>query len=1529
MRTGIGKRTLSTLVCFFIAITGLLSTLSIGVGTASAATTFSNVSMNTSTPAVFEKFEMTFDLSTTYNNPFNPDEADVRAYFTTPGGQTEVVPAFYRSNSSPNWAVRYTPRVTGSYQVTLQVTDANGTGQASGYSFTAGAASNSRGFMGVTGNRITDSYGKQLTVLGTNFAWSTTSEIIEAMPTYKANQMNLMRVWLSCWWANYALEWGPGTTHQQGITMTYEGIGRYNLENAGRFDALMEAAEANDIYIMLTLNSFGDFYYDWEYHAHNIANGGPAYWTDNDTDYWTNPTSLAYQKKLLRYIFARWGYSTSLGMLEYWNEADNHVNTYEHKPFWHETMDTYWKSWDFYNHPTTTSFAWMDHIEFNQTSWEPLTTLDIVNIHFYHSDNYAVDTWEDNIKRSLADFGNRPTFIGETGHLFEDLPDGAPLTHRFVHDGIWSPVFRAGATGANLPWVVDQHPQKSGFDLPAEYKPYYNVFAGFIKPEEYYLPSMPHIDYGVQSNGTKVGAFKNADRALLWINDPAAHYGEADPQTISGMSFTLPSMNSGTYDIKYVDTVTGQTVHTATATASGGNVTLSGIPSFKRDIAVKVVRQGSGAQDTSAPSAPANLKSTAKTDATITLAWDASNDNVGVSEYRVYRNSAHVATVNGGTVYTDTGLTPNTAYTYTVVARDEAGNTSAASSALGVSTNPIDTIPPTAPGSLTASSKSDTGVALSWTASTDNVGVTAYEIVRGSQTIATLDGSKTAYVDTGLAPNTSYSYSVKAKDARANVSAAATTTVTTFGSSDNFLANPGFETAGGDGRPANWTCEQIWYCYTDTAVKRSGNASLKVDGNTRAWFGSFQSVPAEPNQAYTLDGYVNISRNVSTTVRAKIQFLDVENKLIREQTFAEITGTTNGWVNVHGTTTSPANAKYVRANIHYADLDVTLNVDDFSLTKAPADTSPPSTPTGLVSPASTDTTIELYWSASTDNYSVLGYDIFRNGTLAGSTTGANATWFMDTSLTPGTSYTYTVKAKDGAGNVSGASNAVVATTTGSGSGDTQAPTAPTGLQSPSKTANSVTLSWTASTDNVGVTAYDVYRGSTLAGTTNGTTTTYTDSGLTAGTTYSYTVKARDAAGNASAASASVNVTTEAPTSNLLANPGFELDNGSGVPASWTCEQNYCTRNTAVKRSGDASLKVDNTTGAWFGIYQGVAGTAGSTYDLAGYVNIPRNSGSNIVVKTQFLNGSGGVISEHTAAGFNGTTTNGWTLVQGSNVAPAGTANVRVLVYIFGLNAELYLDDFSLSTSSGGSGDTTAPTAPTNVASPSKTASTVTLTWTASTDNVGVTAYEVYRGSTLAGTTNGTTTTFTDTGLTANTAYSYTVVAKDAAGNSSAASAALSVTTASSNLLANGGFETANGSGGAASWTCDQHYCSRDTAVARSGGASAKIDGNTGAWFGYHQTVAANAGTTYTLDGYVNITRNTGTMVQVKLQFLNGSGSVLSESTIASYNGTTTSGWANVNGSLTAPAGTTQAKATFYFQQLDATVHLDDFSLTAN
>lgn len=96
-----------------------------------------------------------------------------------------------------------------------------------------------------------------------------------------------------------------------------------------------------------------------------------------------------------------------------------------------------------------------------------------------------------------------------------------------------------------------------------------------------------------------------------------------------------------------------------------------------------------------------------------------------------------------------------------------------------------------------------------------------------------------------------------------------------------------------------------------------------------------------------------------------------------------------------------------------------------------------------------------------------------------------------------------------------------------GSSDTTAPTAPTALAASGTTSTTTNLSWTASTDNVAVTGYDVYQGTTLKGSV--TTTSYTVTGLTASTAYTFSVKAKDAAGNISASSSTVNVTTLAGT----------------------------------------------------------------------------------------------------------------------------------------------------------------------------------------------------------------------------------------------------------------------------------------------------------------------------------------------------------------------------------------------------------------
>ena len=99
---------------------------------------------------------------------------------------------------------------------------------------------------------------------------------------------------------------------------------------------------------------------------------------------------------------------------------------------------------------------------------------------------------------------------------------------------------------------------------------------------------------------------------------------------------------------------------------------------------------------------------------------------------------------------------------------------------------------------------------------------------------------------------------------------------------------------------------------------------------------------------------------------------------------------------------------------------------------------------------------------------------------------------------------------------------------------------------------------------------------------------------------------------------------------------------------------------------------------------------------------------------------------------------------------------------------------TLPTQAGGVTDTTPPSTPANLAASAISSSAINLTWTASTDNVGVTGYKVFRAGVQVGTP--TTNSYSDSGLTASTAYSYTVSANDAAGNNSAQSSSASATT---------------------------------------------------------------------------------------------------------------------------------------------------------
>lgn len=187
--------------------------------------------------------------------------------------------------------------------------------------------------------------------------------------------------------------------------------------------------------------------------------------------------------------------------------------------------------------------------------------------------------------------------------------------------------------------------------------------------------------------------------------------------------------------------------------------------------AIDVDIEGTTPADTQRPKAPTKLRAHSTTSDTVTLRWHRPSDNVGVVEYRVFRNGNDVATVSK-TTFADSGLKPSTSYTYQVEALDAAGNVSSKSQVLTVKTDaaPTAKTTPSTPKITDQDVYTDL-VSLKWTASKSKNGIDHYRITRTSgSTTKTFTSVRTAYDDSSVAAGTKYGYVVQAIDAAGNKS---------------------------------------------------------------------------------------------------------------------------------------------------------------------------------------------------------------------------------------------------------------------------------------------------------------------------------------------------------------------------------------------------------------------------------------------------------------------------------------------------------------------------------------------------------------------------------------------------------------------------------------------------------------------------------------------------------------------------------------------------------------------------------------
>ena len=693
---------------------------------------------------------------------------------------------------------------------------------------------------------------------------------------------------------------------------------------------------------------------------------------------------------------------------------------------------------------------------------------------------------------------------------------------------------------------------------------------------------------------------------------------------------------------------------------------------------------------------------------------------------------------------TGSGLSTTTAGSYSIggVFRSDALGVGDAAVSLGYQiSGAADAVAPTTPGGLGATALGSAAVRLSWTPSTDNVGVIGYRVTRTGGGMYTTDTS--SFVDGGLSPQSSYTYSVQAFDLQGNLSPAATVSVTTPARTEytSPTAPVVTATAGDHSLNVSWTPStdntgvayyRVYPClvpgctvpgsarsFTVTGLPTRTEYDLQLvavdgDGNSSSFAKGLYPVytaaegttaPSQPQHLISTSGsygHVTLSWAPSTDDRGVAAY-DVfrNNRLV-----AQVTSTTYTDTLVLGAT-----EYYVQA----VDTDGSLSAPSARVwfpapLYASADSSPPSA--SISDPADGATvsgTIDVQSTAS-DDTGVTEVELYLDGALAGKDTSAPYSFSLDTtSLSDGPHWLF-ARAYDAAGNygTAGVTNVTVA----NGPADPAPPTVSIAAPTDGATVSGpVTISADAS-DSGGVGEVRIaVDGSQLC----------TDSSApydcpwdptTAG---SYTIQATavDDAGNSASDSVDVTVAPPTPPPDTAPPTVSFASPGSGATLSGkTTVQAGASDDTGV---ASVSLAIDGTV---------VLTDTSAPWTFS-------------VDTTKLANGT-------------------HTLALTATDAAGNSAGAQETVTVSNVT------------------DSKAPSTPGGLKLAVAGTTAAAIYWTPSTDNVGVAGYSVYRDGVLVAHT--TAPNYLDSGLAPGSSHVYTVAAFDAAGNVSAASGKLNLKT---------------------------------------------------------------------------------------------------------------------------------------------------------
>ncbi|MBN2279588.1 MAG: DUF5060 domain-containing protein [Candidatus Marinimicrobia bacterium] len=510
---------------------------------AGSGPTVSRYGTNSNTVGLYEKFEIIVELNhVAYTNPYDPEEIDLKAIFTSPTDSTWTINGFYDDyNNNSQWKIRFSPNEPGTWRYHLIATDKAGTGQSEVYEFTA-VHSNFHGW--VRPSKINPHYfeyddGTSYYGIGAYYPWNMNENGMNRMA---ANGSNFVGIW--------NIMYDEGNI----IESMASGLGRYDQPKCARIDRIIEMSEARNMKVMLAiwphdLLSQTVWAHQWHQNPYNTICNVEEFFADEE--------AWQYQEKQYRYIIARWGYSRSLGVWEIVNEINGTDGWQQGRSAeatqWTRKVSTFLRNNDPFHHPNTA----------NQSGgqWWPegYDAVDIPNAHMYESGWSSL--YPSNPHRSSVnlyatitrDFWmgwNKPAMFGEAGYtdIYGGFSSGSANYTISYHNTIWS----SWANGIAVTPVWWDYPILSDDDLMQ-----LRAFANFISNHIEFL-DFAHIGYQpieVSGNLCDVYAMGTDTLAFGWMR-------QINGSSPSGHDFTLSGLDDQAYAISYYDTWTGELIST-------------------------------------------------------------------------------------------------------------------------------------------------------------------------------------------------------------------------------------------------------------------------------------------------------------------------------------------------------------------------------------------------------------------------------------------------------------------------------------------------------------------------------------------------------------------------------------------------------------------------------------------------------------------------------------------------------------------------------------------------------------------------------------------------------------------------------------------------------------------------------------------------------------------------------------------------------------------------------------------------------